>query len=207
MRGLRILRFVGAQRPRQHRRGRAGCRQPRRRGRHPRAAGPRVLCAGPVTVPGIYRRRGAHGDHRGIQRAAQDRGGTARTPDLHIRHHRTGEGTADDSVAHSSLPVPAAAAAHYAGVARADLRAGGRRRRRCGVPVGDPGRRRFPTGYALGAGPIAGWGRGHPRDLHPGAGAAGCHRRRPDRRRGRRTGRLRCGRIVRGDRIGDRWRT
>ncbi|EFD56255.1 DNA polymerase III gamma/tau subunit dnaZ/X [Mycobacterium tuberculosis T92] len=112
----------------------------------------------------------------------------------------------DDSVAHSSLPVPAAAAAHYAGVARADLRAGGRRRRRCGVPVGDPGRRRFPTGYALGAGPIAGWGRGHPRDLHPGAGAAGCHRRRPDRRRVRRTGRLRCGRIVLVFRIVDRFR-
>ena len=80
----------------------------------------------------------------GFKRAAQDRGGTARAPHLHLRHHRTGEGVADDPVPHPPLPVPVAAAEDHAGVDRSDLRAGGRRHRRRGVPAGDPRRRLRP---------------------------------------------------------------
>ena len=47
----------------------------------------------------------------GVQRAAQDRRGAARTPDLRVRHHRAGEGAADHPVANPPLPVPAVGAA------------------------------------------------------------------------------------------------
>ena len=89
--------------------GRHGARrgQPRRRRRRPRAARPGVLRARRVALPGVHHRRGAHGHHAGLQRAAEDRRGAAGAPGLRLRHHRAGEGAADHPVAHPPLPVPA----------------------------------------------------------------------------------------------------
>ena len=206
VRRVRLLCGAGAQRAGQRRRRRTRRRQPRRRRRHPRAARPRVLRPRAVAVPHLHRRRSAHGHHGRLQRAAEDRRGTAGTPDLRVRHHRAGEGAAHHPLAHPSLPVPAAGAADHARPARTDLRAGERRRRRRGVPAGDPGRRRVTARHPVGARPAAGRRRGQPGRVRAGAGAARRHRRRADRRCGRRAGRRRRRGAVRRRRVGDRRR-
>ena len=49
-----------------------------------------------------------------LQRAAQARRGAAAAPEVHLRHHRAGEGHRDHPVAHPPLPVPAGAAGRAA---------------------------------------------------------------------------------------------
>ena len=68
------------------------------------------------------------------------------------------------------------------GAGRADLRPGGRGRRRCGVPAGDPRRRRFAARHVVGARPVVGRRGRQSGQLPAGAGAAGRHRRGADRR-------------------------
>jgi hypothetical protein len=47
---------------------------------------------------------GAHGHHGGLQRAAEDRRGTPRAPDLRVRHHRARQGARrHDPLAHAPL--------------------------------------------------------------------------------------------------------
>ena len=70
---------AGPERPRLDRRHRDRRGQPRRRRRRPRPARAGVLRAGPRPLQGLHHRRGAHGHHAGLQRAAQARRGAART--------------------------------------------------------------------------------------------------------------------------------
>ena len=114
VRGVRLLRRAGAERAGQHRRHRDRRRLPRWRRRRPRPARARLLRAGGRALQGLHHRRGAHGHAAGLQRPAQAGRGAAAAPEVHLRHHRAGEGHPDHPVAHPPLPVPAGPAGHAA---------------------------------------------------------------------------------------------
>ena len=93
-------------RPGQHRRDRDRRGLPRRRRRRPRTARTRLLHPGVRPLQDLHHRRGAHGHPAGLQRPAEAGRGAAAAPEVHLRHHRAGEGHPDHPVPHAPLSVP-----------------------------------------------------------------------------------------------------
>ena len=100
------------------------------------------------TLQGLHHRRGPHGLHAGLQRAAQARRGAARPPALHLRDHRARQGHPDHPLAHPPLPVPADPAAAAVVLPRRPLPAGGRPDRPGRAAARRPRRRRVGPRHA-----------------------------------------------------------
>ena len=102
-RPLQPVRRLPWHRQRQHA-GRAGAgrRLQQRRGPRPGPPGRGRLLPRQRPLPGVYRGRGPHAQHRGLQRPAEDPGGASGPPHLHPGHHGAPQGAR-----HHPLPVPA----------------------------------------------------------------------------------------------------
>ena len=140
----------------QHRRDRDRRGLARRRGRRPGTARAGLLHAGVRALQDLHHRRGAHGHPAGLQRAAEAGRGAAAAPEVHLRHHRAGEGHPDHPVAHPPLPVPPGPAVRAAGADAGHPAQGGRRGRGRRAAAGGAGRRGLGPGLAVRPGPAAG---------------------------------------------------
>ena len=155
VRAMPVLPRPGPRRPGQHRRDRDRRGQPRRGRRRPGSAGAGVLRPGRQSLQDLHRRRGPHGDHGGLQRPAQAGRGAAAARQVHLRHHRAGQGDRHHPLPDAPLPVPAGAAAGAHRLSRQALRGGGDRGGGGRAPAGGASRGRVGAGLALGAGPAA----------------------------------------------------
>ena len=200
LRGVRLVCRAGAVRARQHRRDRDRRGLARRRGRRQGTARAGLLHAGVRALQDLHHRRGAHGHPAGLQRAAEAGRGAAAAPEVHLRHHRAGEGHPDHQVAHPPLPVPPGPAVRAARADAGHPAPGGRGGAGGGAAAGGAGRRGLGPGFAVRPGPAAGRQRRVRGQLRARGFAARLHRRQPaGRDRGRVRGGRRRGDLPRGE--------
>ena len=188
LRHLPLLPGPGHRRPWQPRRRRDRRRQPQRRRRRSRLARARRLRTGPRPLQDLHPRRGPHGDRAGLQRAAQARRGAAGAREVHLRHHRAGEGHRHHPLAHPSLPLPSRPARRPRGLPRSSVPGRGRRDRPRRLPPRGARRRRLRARHPFRHGPAHRRGARRRRRLPAGRCPAGLHRHhhaRPVRRRHR----------------------
>ena len=112
---VRFLCRARAVRAGQHRRDRDRRGLARRRGRRQGTTRAGLLHAGVRALQDLHHRRGAHGHPAGLQCAAEAGRRAAAAPEVHFRHHRTGEGHPDHPVPYAPLSVPPGASVRAAG--------------------------------------------------------------------------------------------